>query len=177
MLNPTLVAKIGADYAGLVGLFTRRLRDKELAADLIHDAFVESLGKLADQQIADPSCFSGFVYGVAINLLRNHRRRMDNRVGARATQMPDQDQLPSDASPHEQHHRDSMTRELRRTVDQLDARERELIRRLYLREQSKEAICRDMGLSPLSLDKLAFRARRRMRVLLAAQGLDRANCF
>jgi RNA polymerase sigma-70 factor (ECF subfamily) len=175
MLNPTLVAKIGADYAGLVGLFTRRLRDQELAADLVHDAFVESLGKLADRQIADPGCFSGFVHGVAINLLRNHRRRMDNRLDARAPQIPDW--LPSDASPHEQHHRDSLARELRRTVDQLHGRERELISRLYLHEQDKERICRDMGLSSVNLDRLAFKARRRLRALLAAKGIDRANCF
>jgi RNA polymerase sigma factor (sigma-70 family) len=175
MLNPTLVAKIGADYAGLVGLMARRLRDQELAADLVHDAFVESLGKLADRRIADPGCFSGFVYAVAMNLLRNHRRRMDNRVGARATQEPDW--LPSDASPHEQHHRDALARELRRTVEQLDARERELISRLYLYEQARETICRDMGLSPVNLDKLAFRARRRLRALLAAQGIERTNCF
>lgn len=177
MLNPPLIAEISADYAGLVSLFKRKLRDHELAEDLINQAFVESLDKLAAHQIADPSRFSGFVYGVAFNLLRNHRRRMDNRLDARATNIP-LERLACDASPAEQHQQDSTAQQVRRIVEKLPvARDREVVRRFYLEEQCKDVICQDMGLSPLNFDSIVFKARRRMKRLLEASGFERGDFF
>jgi RNA polymerase sigma factor (sigma-70 family) len=177
MLNPSLLARISSDYAGLLSLFKRRLNDEDLAEDLIQQAFVESLEKLAARQIADPGCFCGFVHGVARNLLRNHVRRMDNRRDARVANAV-LDHLACDASPHEQHHRVGMAREVRRAIAELRvARDREVVRRLYLYDQSKDVICRDMGLLPSDVDKVAFRARRRMKRVLEARGIERCDCF
>jgi RNA polymerase sigma-70 factor, ECF subfamily len=177
MLNPTLIAKINADYAGLMSLVNRKVHDRELAADLINQAFVESLNKLAAQQIADPSRFSGFVYGVAFNLLRNHRRLMDNRLHTRTNSIA-LESLASDESPIEQRQRDDVARQIRRVIKELpSARDRELIRRFYLEEQCKAAICRDMGLSPLTFDKIVFKARGRLKRLLAAWGFEREDFF
>ena len=176
MLNPPFLAGIRANYAGLLVLFRRRLRDHTLAEDLIQQAFVESLEKLASGQIADPGCFCGFVYGVAKNLLRNHKRRMDERPDARVANAV-LDHLAFDAAPHEHHHRAAVAREIRCAIDELPAaRDREVLRRLYLYEQSKAAVCREMDLSPADLDKVAFRARRRMRRLLEAKGIGRNDC-
>ena len=172
MLNPPLVAQIGAAYAGLMSSFNRKIRDPELAADLINQAIVESLGKLAAQQIADPSRLGGFVYGVALNLWRNHRRRMDNRVAAVASGVP-VDSLPSDASPFEQRHNVDVARHVHHVLGDLRPRDRELIRRFYFEDQCKADICREMGLSPVGFDKVAFKARGRMKRLLTARGLQR----
>jgi RNA polymerase sigma-70 factor, ECF subfamily len=172
MLNPTLAATISADYAGLIALFARKLGDRALAEDIVNQAFVESLDKLAQQQIADPGRFSGFVYGVAFNLLRNHRRRMDNRRENRASSIV-LDNLVSDASLFDQFLDDSMAAAIRRIVAELPiARDREVVRRFYLEEHTKAAICAELGLSPLHFDKIVFRARRRMRRLMEAHGID-----
>jgi RNA polymerase sigma-70 factor (ECF subfamily) len=172
MLNPTLAATISADYAGLIALFARKLGDRALAEDLVNQAFVESLDKLAQHQIADPGRFSGFVYGVAFNLLRNHRRRMDNRRENRASSIV-LDNLVSSASLFDQFLDDSMATAIRRIVSELPiARDREVVRRFYLEEHAKTSICTDLGLSPLHFDKIVFRARRRMRRLMEAHGID-----
>jgi RNA polymerase sigma-70 factor, ECF subfamily len=172
MLNPTLAATISADYAGLISLFARKLGDRALAEDLVNQAFVESLDKLAQQQIADPGRFSGFVYGVAFNLLRNHRRRMDNRRDNRASSMV-LDNLPSNASLFDQLLEESIAATTRRMVTELPiARDREVVRRFYLEEHGKAEICVDLGLSPLHFDKIVFRARRRLRRLLEAHGIE-----
>src|ERR1700754_3226426 len=107
MLNPTLVATIGADYAGLLSLFVHKLGDRALAEDLIQQAFAESLQQLARDRIADPGRFSGYVYRVAFNLLRNHKRLMDNRTDVRADSAT-LDGLASDSSPVEQLCNDSV---------------------------------------------------------------------
>jgi RNA polymerase sigma-70 factor, ECF subfamily len=177
MLNPTLAATISADYAGLISLFARKLGDRALAEDLVNQAFVESLDKLAQQQIADPGRFSGFVYGVAFNLLRNHRRRMDNRRENRASSIV-LDNLPSNASLFDQLLDENMALAVRRIVTELPiARDREVVRRFYFEEQAKAIICTDLGLSPLHFDKIIFRARRRMRRLLEAHGIDLSNAL
>lgn len=171
MLNPSLTATIAADYAGLIAHFTYRLRDRELAQDLINDAFVESLDQLAEQRIADPSRFSGYVYRVAFNLLRNHRRRMDNRSDVRVSAAW-LEQLPAEA-PLPEHCLDAHPKELIwRLVAELPVtRDRELIRRFYLCEQTKQEICRDLALAPAHFNKILFRARRRLGRRLSQLGL------
>ena len=47
-------------------------------------------------------------------------------------------------------------------------RDREVMRRFYLNEEDKASICADLHLSANHFDKVAFRARQRMRVLLSA---------
>ena len=56
-------------------------------------------------------------------------------------------------------------------------RDREIVRRFYLDEEEKEAICRDLGLSPLHFDKVIFRARQRMRKLLEERGFKKTDFF
>jgi RNA polymerase sigma-70 factor, ECF subfamily len=161
---------IRADYAGLVAMLTRKLHDTALAEDLVHEAFVESLDKLQRGRIADPSRFSGFVYAVALNLLRNHRRLMDNRVAAQAT-ATDLDTLPSDSSPFEQLSREALAQQVRAAIEQLPvARDRDALQLIYIREEDKAEVCRRFGIQPQHLDKVLFRARRRMRALILARG-------
>jgi RNA polymerase sigma-70 factor, ECF subfamily len=167
-----LAGTIGSDYSDLIAILTRKLRDAALAEDLVHEAFVESFHKLQLGRIADPSRFSGFVYAVALNLLRNHRRLMDNRVAARAI-ADELDTLPSDSSPLEQSSREVLARQVRAAIEKLPvARDRDALRMFYLMEQDKADVSRKVGVEPQHLDKILFRARRRVRELLLAHGLS-----
>jgi RNA polymerase sigma-70 factor (ECF subfamily) len=172
MLTPSISAAISADYASLISLFARKLGNLAQAEDLVSAAFLESLEKLAKQQIADTTRFSGFVYGVAFNLLRNHKRRIDNRADARAADFV-LDSLPSEsASPDEQLSKLTLSSALRRTIQELPAaRDRELVLRFYLYEETKEEICREMGLGSLHFDKVLFRARGRLRRIVERNGI------
>jgi RNA polymerase sigma-70 factor (ECF subfamily) len=167
MLNPSLNATIAADYAGLKALFARRIGNVAVAEDLVSEALLQSIEKLARDQIADPARFSGFVHGVAANLLRNHRRRMDNRIDLRAC-ADALDSCAGPSSPEEDMQRQALAGALRRVVEALPvARDREIVRRFYFEEQSKAEVCAALQLSPTHFDKVLHRARGRVRVLLS----------
>ena len=63
------------DYPGLRALILRRVRDPEVAADILQDAAVTTLEKLRNGEIAHPENMGGYLYRVALNHLRNHRRK------------------------------------------------------------------------------------------------------
>lgn len=160
------VAVLERDYLNLVGRFSRILRSRILAEDLVNDAIAESLAKLRARQIADPSRLSGFVYGVAINMIKNYRRRLCNRaevqVGSAIL-----DTLPAFEDLTTDHDRRDLATRVREAIGALPvARDRELVRRYYLEEEDKRSICADLDLSAAHFNRVAFRARQRMRVLL-----------
>src|SRR4029077_20435849 len=63
------------DYPGLRALILRRVRDPEVAADILQDAAVTTLEKLRSGEIAHPENMGGYLYRVALNHLRNPRRK------------------------------------------------------------------------------------------------------
>jgi DNA-directed RNA polymerase specialized sigma24 family protein len=58
------------DYPGLRALILRRVRDPEVAADILQDAAVTTLEKLRSGEIAHPENMGGYLYRVALNHLR-----------------------------------------------------------------------------------------------------------
>jgi RNA polymerase sigma-70 factor (ECF subfamily) len=56
-------------------------------------------------------------------------------------------------------------------------RDREVIKRFYLDEETKDAICQSLGLSPIHFDRVIFRARQRMRALMEAKGFRKPDLF
>jgi len=107
--------------------------------------------------------------------MRNHRRKMAERVERRA-EASVVDSLPdTNAAADPQ---DSRLDEVRSIIESLPTlRDREIVKRFYLDEDEKDAICRDLGLSPLHFDKVIFRARQRMRALLEARGFRKSDFF
>jgi RNA polymerase sigma-70 factor, ECF subfamily len=167
-----LAALIEQHYAGLLTLLRRKLRDEQLAADLLNQAFVTSLEHIRMERIADPSQMAGYVFQVAMNQLRNHRRKFVERQDRRASRDA-LDHLPADAGAPELGMDMDLRAKVRGLVAQLStARDREIVKRFYLDEEDKAAICRDLGLSSLHFDKVIFRARQRMRALLKAKGFN-----
>ena len=69
------LASVYRDYPGLRALILRRVRDPEVAADILQDAAVTTLEKLRSGEIAQPENLGGYLYRVALNHLRNHRRK------------------------------------------------------------------------------------------------------
>ncbi|TLY74817.1 MAG: sigma-70 family RNA polymerase sigma factor [Gammaproteobacteria bacterium] len=69
------LAAVYRDYPGLRALILRRVGDAEVAADILQDAAVTTLEKLRSGEIAHPENLGGYLYRVALNHLRNHRRK------------------------------------------------------------------------------------------------------
>jgi RNA polymerase sigma-70 factor (ECF subfamily) len=163
-------ALIAKHYVGLRLLITRRTGDQQVAADLLNDAVCTTWEKLRAGQIRRPDQIAGYVFQVAMNLLRNHRRVVAERPGRRAS-LDQLDELKGSAAPEQLE--DRLAGRLKGMIQGLDSlRDRMILVRFYLDEEDKDSICRDMRLTSLQFDKVLHRARRRMRELLQAQGLS-----
>jgi RNA polymerase sigma-70 factor (ECF subfamily) len=164
-------ALIEREYSGLRALLRMRTRDPQLAEDLLNDAIVITLEHSADGRITNPDAIGGYVFQVALNLLRNHRRKFADRIDKRA----ELDDSIAGLSATEQFEWAGLAREL---INALPVpRDREILTRFYLNEEDKEAICRDVGISPLHFDKVHFRARERLRSLAEERGYSVEQLF
>jgi hypothetical protein len=110
-----------------------------------------------------------------MNLLRNHRRNSDNRPQLRAAVdlLNEVGQYDADGIETEQIRRQALD-----VLQSLKLpRDREALKRLYVDEQDKEVVCRDLALTPQQLAMVISRARERMRQLFQARGLQRTDFF
>jgi RNA polymerase sigma-70 factor (ECF subfamily) len=163
------LAAVYRDYPGLRALIMRRVRDPQLAADILQDAAVTTLEKLRAGEIAQPSSIGGYLYRVALNHLRNHRRK--DRAAVSSSEdlesVPDGDDEPESMRIA----RAQWALAAREMLAELPTvRDRELLMRFYLNDESKELICASLGLSDEHFNRVIFRARNRFRGLLERRG-------
>lgn len=170
-------ALIVRDYPGLRRLLVRHAHDPALAADLLNDAIVTTLEKWRAGQIARPEQICGYVFQVALNLLRNHRRsvgeRPDRRVDSEVLE-----RTQGNVASMDELAENGMAQRVRTLLQGMgSARDRTILKRFYLDEDSKETICSELGLLADQFDKVLHRARARLRELLEGSGLRRTDLF
>ncbi len=168
------LAAVYRDYPGLRALIMRRVRDPEIAADILQDAAVTTLEKLRVGEIAQVENVGGYLYRVALNHLRNHRRKDKGAVSS-------SDELESlahpDADPDWRSvgHPDWAEAARRMLGEMPTSRDRDLLVRFYLDDEDKESICAELELSDEHFNRVIFRARNRFRVLLERRGFVRSD--
>jgi RNA polymerase sigma-70 factor, ECF subfamily len=162
------------DYPGLRALILRRVRDPEVAADILQDAAVTTLEKLRNGEIAHPEKLGGYLYRVALNHLRNHRRK--DRTAVSSPEGLNDLREADDDPDWERVGRPEWAAAARRVLEELPAeRDRELLLRFYLYDEAKEQICRELRLSQENFNRVIFRARNRFRELLEQRGFWKAD--
>jgi len=163
------LTEVYRDYPGLRALILRRVRDPQLAADILQDAAVTTLEKLRAGEISQPNRIGGYLFRVALNHLRNYRRK-DRSALSNAEAL---ESLP--------HHEENLgmaeikhatwTRIAREVLRELPTpRDRDLLVRFYLNDESKQDICQALGLTDEHFNRVTFRARNRFRELLESRG-------
>lgn len=169
----TVEALIDLNYDGLLSLTRCKLRDPELAADLVNQAIIIALEHARSGRLNRGELIAGYVFKVTMNLMRNHRRSFDNRPHRDV----DADSIAVEGKDtHEPAQHASVKQLVQRLLEALDGqRDRLVITRFYLLEESKDSICVDLGLSPLHFNQVLSRARRRLKVLLESSGLQRSD--
>jgi RNA polymerase sigma-70 factor (ECF subfamily) len=159
-------------YPGLVGLLIRRVGQRQLAMDVLHDAIVTTLNKIDAATDMKPEAIAGFIFRTAMNNLRNYRRHAQNSGGSSAY-------LPflaseAEADPAEQSRQAGLRELVRRVLRALpNTRDRELLVRFYLDEQDKLQLCESQGLTGPQFDSAIGRARDRMRAVVERSGCSR----
>ncbi len=177
MSRADIEALIAKEYSGLRLLIFRRARDLNVAADLLNDAICTTWEKWLAGQVAHPEQIAGYVFQVAMNLLRNHRRAMVERPDKRAD-VKALDDLAMDDSPDARGIEDRLARRVKALLQSMSSqRDRTVLVRFYLNEEDRESICRDMKLTPAQFARVIHRARGRLRQLMEAEGLKGSDFY
>jgi RNA polymerase sigma-70 factor (ECF subfamily) len=170
-------ALIAREYAGLRLLIFRRARDLNVASDLLNEAICTTWEKWLAGQVAHPEQIAGYVFQVAMNLLRNHRRAMAERPDKRA-EVKALDELPMDDPSDAGGVEDRLAHRVKRLLQAMSSqRDRTILVRFYLNEEDRETICRDMKLTPAQFARVIHRARGRLRQLMEAEGLKGSDLY
>lgn len=163
------VSALVLDYPGLRALIERKVRDPELAADLLQEAAVTTLCKLKNGEIEHPEQAGGYLYRVALNHLRNYRRKDRSDIS-----QPDGVEDIPDSSSYQAS--DQMLREqwsslaAKLLAELPTARDRELLVRFYLDDQDKDELCKVLRITEAHFHRVIFRARERFKELLERKG-------
>jgi RNA polymerase sigma-70 factor (ECF subfamily) len=150
-------------YSRAVAILIRRLvRDEAERDDLFQETFRIAIERVRQGLLREPERLSGFVCQIARNVALEHCRR-----AARRDDLAGRHLIPEPApGPFEQLERKQNAELVRRVMAELPSeRHRELLERYYIRQDSKDRVCADLGLSPLQFDQIHFRARERYRGL------------
>ena len=153
------------NYAALIALVSRRCGRRAEAADLLQEAIRITIEHHSKGRIADIQRLPGYVFRTALNLLRNHTRAARNRPELHTSESEADRAMGGDIV--DVLCDDTVARQVRDALCCLrQPRDRMVIQRFYMNEEPKADICRDLGISPTCFDKIAFRARQRMKDIL-----------
>jgi RNA polymerase sigma-70 factor (ECF subfamily) len=153
-----LVSRYARGVRMIVG---RGTRDRSIIDDLCQETFRIALEKIRRGDVRDARRLSGFMCGLARNLTIDHFRRV--RPADSIASADPWDPAPSQL---ERLLADERAVIARKVLAELESdRDRQILFRFYVAEESKARICADLGLSSLHFNRVLFRARERYRAL------------
>jgi len=159
----------------LLTLMRCRVSDPDLVQDLHQDTFRIVIQRLRERGLDDPEKLAGFINRTAINLhigvIRKSQRRKTNPNSEIVDAQADESPGPLSAV---------LRREAASSVQALlsemsTARDQDILRRFYVREEEKASICASLGLSPEHFDRVISRARKRFRQIVESKAPELAD--
>lgn len=141
-------------------------RDPALVDDLHQETFRLGIERIRSGALRDPSQPGAFLAGLARNLAIEHFRKSRRNVPEDEAGL---DRTPSLApSATEQLEREEDARRVARVLEALPTeRDRAVLRRFYLGQEDKDALCEELGVDRLQFNRILHRARERFRALWA----------
>lgn len=169
--DPAAESELVARFSrGLLLMLRRLVQNPALADDLHQETLALVLAKIRRGEVREPERLSGFIRSTARNLFIADRRKearyraldegQAEGVGP-ATTLADRGPAPLDRVLAEEE-----ARQVQRLLAELRFdRDRQLLLRFYLSDESKEEICADLEIEPERFNKVLFHARERLREL------------
>ncbi|MBL8237396.1 MAG: sigma-70 family RNA polymerase sigma factor [Bryobacterales bacterium] len=152
---------------------SRQLGAQEID-DKVHDTFLVVLGAIQRGELREPERLMGYVRTVVRRLVATHIDRLVEERRER-TDVEDGFVLADDRVDPE---RDTLRRQRVEIMEQvlhtISRRDREILTRFYLYEQSQEQICQEMGLNDTQFRLLKSRAKQRF-AELGKRRIEKAN--
>jgi RNA polymerase sigma-70 factor (ECF subfamily) len=145
--------------------------------DRVHDAFLVVVQAIQRGDLRDPARLMGFVRTI---VRRQIATRIDELVQTRREQVTlDQGPVLADRkyTPEEQASNDEQAELMKKVLRGMSSRDRDILTRFYLHEQTQDQICRDMKLTETQYRLLKSRAKARFgelgrRILSVGRGRD-----
>ncbi len=161
---------------GLTYLLRHLTRNPVLSEDLHQETFCIVLEKVRRGELNNPDAFASFVRGVARNLVRAERRKLNQNeqpLDASPAEHDDGFRIePSDPTPDQETSllwRQEADLARRLLAELRSQRDREVLFRFCVADQDKDEICRALGLSSPQFNVVLCRARKRFRELYEQQ--------
>lgn len=144
----------------------RHCRDPALVPDLYQETLIIALAALREGRLREAEKLGAFLHRTAMNLTtaeaRTYQRR-NTHTDQEAIEREASD-FPSVSRHLEQEQLSTLIRRLLRELKK--PRDQQILRRYYLSEEPKEAICAAMGVESRHFDRVLYRARQRFGELL-----------
>ncbi|HEU0176594.1 MAG TPA: sigma-70 family RNA polymerase sigma factor [Blastocatellia bacterium] len=146
-------------------IIRREVHDTAVAEDIYQETFRIALEKIRQGDVREPERLSGFICGVARNLVIEYFRRAARQGGI--TEIEEASPLPHPAPDQLQvllrkEKADFVRRILKEMPNERDI---QVLYRFYIADDEKEQICADLGLTSLHFNRVLYRARERFRDL------------
>ena len=154
----------------LMQVFLQRRIDRDAAQDLLQRTFLQAIKKIRSEGLDDPSNLGGYLYRTACKLAtaywRGELSRRHDSDGELLSSLQDDALSLEESLDH-----DLRAKSVRELMAKLPvARDREVLERFYLREESRVSIRESMKLTELQFNQVLWRARQRFAEILRKQG-------
>lgn len=152
---------------GVLDLLRRELRDNALADDLCNEAFRIVLERLRQQPLEDPAKLASYLAQTARFLARTDYRVAKRRQTFTGQQNAIEKFEDPNADPSAATQLDDRAKAVRKVLQEIpNIRDREILVRVYLHDEDKEQVCRELGIDDSHFKRVVFRARERFRALI-----------
>lgn len=160
---------------GLRFLLRRKTRDPHLAEDFLQETWAIVLVKIREKGLDNPGRLAGYLCGIANNLALGEMRRVNRQRTTVNSEMVAL--IPDDSSnPFRNVSRAEVCTQVSKLLDDLKKeRDREILKRFYVREEDKESICSVLGVDSVHFNRVLYRARQRLKSVIEAA--DRRSQF
>jgi RNA polymerase sigma-70 factor (ECF subfamily) len=138
----------------------RHLGQQDLE-DMVHDVFLVVAQAIRRGELRDPERLMGFIWTV---VRRQVAAEIDRSVSSRLQHVPVDATFPADRGRDPEWTAIVSQQQLmaRRLLSEVSLRDREILVRFYLREQTQDEICREMNLNATQFRLLKSRAKARL---------------
>jgi RNA polymerase sigma-70 factor (ECF subfamily) len=162
---------------GIRQILIRATGDLSVAEELCQETLIIVLKRLRNEPLSDPTRLAAFIAQTARNLaIAEHRKQKRRQTTPASDELENvMDETKGQESEAELQ---SVAAAVRVLLGELrSSRDRLLLIRYYLRDEDRESICRDLGLTEPSFNVVLFRARNRFLQLLQKKGIGRGDLF
>lgn len=155
---------------GVAALLKRNCRDQEPAIpDMVQDALLAVLLRLRAGGLEDSGALLRYIQQTALHMASAEYRRQARQPNGTEGEL---DSVPAPGNVGMEMDQAREKRILHELINEMETpRDRELLRLFYIEEQTKEEVCKALGIDHHHFHRVVFRARQRLREKLEAAGL------